>query len=142
MHQETWSFTLWHLLLFSSWKYFGRFCLYFCWTVVCLYFCWTVVLLEHLLSQKRKCERVFLWTFKLGRDSCVLPELPLPPPFLSAGSELLGERLSWEEVAEREQNTWCFYAKMGREPGLLEFQWNFPKFEEYVVFLLTMSGYK
>lgn len=52
---------------------------------------------------------------------------PSPSLSFSAGSELLGERLNWEEVAEREPNTWFFYAKVGIEPGLLKFQMEFSK---------------
>lgn len=90
-------------------KYFRRFF---------LYFCLNRGLPEHLLNKKRKCKGVLVWTFG---------QTPPPPLSFSAGSKLLGERLSWEKVAERELNTWCFYAKVGIEPGLLEFQMEFSK---------------
>ena len=106
------------LLLLMPWKcYFGR---------LCLYFCLNWGLPDFLLNQRGNVEE-FVWTL-CREDSGMAAEPALCPSLsCSAESEVLGERLSWEEVAERELNTWCFYTKMGIEPGWLGFQMEFSK---------------
>lgn len=44
----------------------------------------------HLFNPKKKCERVLLCMFMLGRNSCVAAERPLPSLSCSAGRELCG----------------------------------------------------